>query len=168
MEIEVSRGAFVSVLASVLVLLFLLIGLAVSPRDGSGAPLVLSPSYLATQRYLDASGEWLKDLSRVDDDLVALLEEQGNIYSHGQEAERVFTAVLATSGEVEQTEAPVSLSSLQSSLIETTNTYLQAARQGLIYAGAPTEGNSQAVLKALKSARAQLDELERKTCPPEI
>ena len=168
MEIEVSRGALVSVLVSVLVLLFLLIGLAVSPRDGSGAPLVLSPSYLATQRYLDASRGWTEDLSRVDEDLVALLENQGNIYSQGQEAERVFTALLATSREVEQTEAPVSLSSLQSSLIETTKAYLQAARQGLVYAGAPTEENSRAVLKALKSARAQLDELERKTCPPEI
>ena len=89
MEIEVSRGALVSVLTSVLLLLLLSIGLMVSPRDGAGTPLVLSPSYLATQRYLDASGEWLKDLSRVDEDLAALLEEQGNIPLGGLRGGRV-------------------------------------------------------------------------------
>lgn len=157
MELEVSRGTVCAFAAAVLLTLLALLGRAVTPVDADCQPLVLSPDYVATLRYLKAAQGCLDRLTQIDADLARVMEEKGNIYTQGRDAERAFEMALSVAREVEQSRTPPSLASLRTALALSATGYVQAARGVLLYVGAPSRENRQALDEALGSARTNLE-----------
>ena len=157
MELEVSRGTVFSVAVALSVGVLVLLGGIVTPTDGDGEPLVLSPSYVATRRYLRTTQGWLEKLGQVNADLADVAEGGGNFFNQGRDAERAFEAVLAIARSVEQTRTPPSLTALQTAFSRCAAAYVGAARSVLAYVSAPSEDNQQVVGQELKVADDRLD-----------
>ncbi len=157
MELEFSRSTLYAVGAVIALMLLAFLGHAITPIDGDGQPLVLSPTYVATVRYLKAAQGWLDRMVQVNTDLVETIEKEGNIYTQGRDAERAFEKALSIAREVEQGKAPPALASLQAALTRSAHTCVQAARAALLYVSAPSAENRQTVDEALDTARGELD-----------
>jgi hypothetical protein len=157
MELEFSRSTLYAMGAVIILTLLSFLGRAVTPIDGDGQPLVLSPAYVATVRYLKTAQGWLDRLAQIDADLTEVMEAQGNIYTQGRDAERAFEKALVIAREVEQGKAPPSLASLQAALTQSAHACVQAARAALLYVSAPSAENRQAVDEALDAARGKLE-----------
>lgn len=157
MELEFSRGTLYTVGAAIALTLLAFLGRAITPIAGDGQPLVLSPAYVATVRYLKTAQGWLDRIVQVNTDLVETIEEEGNIYTQGRDAERAFEKALSIAREVEQGKAPPALASLQAALTRSAHACVQAARAVLLYVSAPSAENRQAVDEALDAARSELD-----------
>jgi hypothetical protein len=157
MELEVSRGTAYTTVAILVIVVLTLLGWTVTPVDAAGDPLVLSPAYVATMRYLKTAQGWLEALQQVDADLVETMEGTGNLYRQGRDAEKAFERMLAIAREIEQAKTPPSLMALQSAIDQGANAYVQAARSVLVYVSAPAEENRQSVIQGLETARAKLE-----------
>ena len=157
MEVEFSRGSFYAIGGVTILTLLALLGRAITPLDGDGHPLVLSPAYVATVRYLKTAQGWLDKMAQIDADLVEVMDAQGNIYTQGRDAERAFEKALSIAREVEQGKAPPALASLQAALTWSAHASVQAARAVLLYVSAPSAENRQTVEEALDAALRELD-----------
>jgi hypothetical protein len=157
MELEFSRSTLYAIGAVIALMLLAFLGRAVTPIGGDGQPLVLSPAYVATVRYLKAAQGWLERMAQIDADLTETIEEEGNIYTQGRDAERAFEKALSIAREIEQGKAPPALASLQAALTRSAHACVQAARSALLYVSAPLAENRQTVDEALDAARSELD-----------
>ena len=157
MELEFSRSTLYTIGAAIALTFLALLGRAITPIAGDGQPLVLSPAYVATVRYLKTTQEWLERMAQVDANLSQVVDAQGNIYTQGRDAERAFEKALSIAREVEQGKAPPSLASLQAALTQSAHACVQAARAALLYVSAPSAENRQAVDEALDAERSELD-----------
>ena len=157
MELEFSRSTLYAIGAAVILTLLAFLGRAVTPIADDGQPLVLSPAYVATVRYLKAAQGWLDRMVQIDADLTEVMEAQGNIYTQSRDAERAFEKALSIATEVEQGKAPPALASLQAVLTQAAHTSVQAARAALLYVSAPSAENRMAVDGALDAARSELE-----------
>jgi hypothetical protein len=157
MELEFSRSTLYAVGAVIALALLAFLGRAVTPIAGDGQPLVLSPAYVATVRYLKTTQGWLERMAQLSTDLAEAIEEEGNIYTQGRDAERAFAKALSIAREVEQGNAPPALASLQTDLTQSAHACVQAARAALLYVSAPSAENRQVVDEALGAARSELD-----------
>ena len=157
MELEVPRGTAYTAAAILFLVVLTLLGWTVTPVNAAGDPLVLSPAYVATMRYLKTAQGWLVALQQVDADLVETMEGAGNLYRQGRDAEKTFERMLTIGREVEQTKTPPSLMALQSTIEQSASAYVQAARAVLVYVSAPSEENQQAVTQGLETARTKLE-----------
>jgi hypothetical protein len=157
MELEVPRGTAYTAAATLFVVILTLLGWTVTPVDAAGDPLVLSPAYVATMRYLKTAQGWLEALQQVDADLVETMEGTGNLYRQGRDAEKAFEKALAIAREIEQAKTPPSLMALQSAIDQSATACVQAARAMLVYVSAPSEENQQSVTQGLETARTRLN-----------
>lgn len=157
MELEIPRGTAYTAVAILAVVVLTLLGWTVTPVDAAGDPLVLSPAYLATMRYLKTAQGWLEALQRVDTDLVETMGGTGNLYRQGRDAEKTIERMLAIAREIEQAKIPPSLMALQSAIEQSASAYVQAARSVLVYVSAPSEENQQAVTQGQETARTKLE-----------
>lgn len=153
MELEVSRrtlGWSAGVLALVALIL---LGQAVTPVDGNGGVLVLSPSYVATVRYLKTVQGWLKHLENVEGKIADVLRGEGNFYKQGQDAENAFEAVASIAAGIQQRQPPPALTLLQLAVSECAAAYVNTARLTLAFVSEPSEANKGAASSALETAR---------------
>ena len=157
MELEFSRSTLYAIGAAIVLTLLAFLGRAVTPIDGDSQPLVLSPAYVATVRYLKMAQGWLDRMIQIDADLIEVMAAQGNIYTQGRDAERAFEKALSVATEVEQGKAPPALASLQAALTRSAHTCVQATRAALLYVSAPSAENRLAVDEALDAARSKLE-----------
>jgi len=156
MELEVPRGTAYTAAAMLVVVVLTLLGWTVTPVDAAGDPLVLSPAYVATMRYLKTVQGWLEALHQLDVDLVETMEGTGNLYKQGRDAEKAFEGILVIAREIKQAKTPPSLMALHSAIEQGANAYVQAARSVLVYVSAPSEENRQIVTQGLETARTRL------------
>ena len=157
MELEVPRGTAYTAATILFVVVLTLLGWTVTPVNAAGDPLVLSPAYVATMRYLKTAQGWLETLQQVDANLVETMGGTGNLYRQGRDAEKAFERMLAIAREIEQAKIPPSLMALQSVIEQSAVAYVQAARSVLVYVSAPSEENQQAVIQGLETARTRLE-----------
>ena len=168
MELEVPRGTAYTAAAAFFVAVLVLLGWTVTPVDAANEPLVLSPAYVATMRYLKTAQGWLEALQQVDADLVETMEGTGNLYRQGRDAERAFERVLAIAREIEQVKTPPSLVTLQETFGQCASAYVQAARSVLVYVSAPSEENQRVVTQELETACTRLEmcqTMQEAMCP---
>jgi len=152
MEIEFSRGVLGWIVVIGVFVALALVGRAVTPADGSGGVLVLSPSYVATVRYLKIAQRWLEQMENVEGKIKNVLEGQGNFYRQGQEAESAFESAASIARSIRQRQPPLALLSLQSAVDDTANLYVEAARRTLAYVSEPSDENKAAAFAALEKA----------------
>lgn len=157
MELEFSRRTLYGIGAAAILVLLAFLGRAVTPIAGDGQPLVLSPAYVATVRYLKTAQGWLERMAQIDADLTEVTMAQGNIYTQGRDAEQAFEKALSVAREIEQGKAPPALASLQAALTRSTHAGVQSARAALLYVSAPSAENRQAVDEALNASRSELE-----------
>jgi hypothetical protein len=157
MELEFSRSTLYAIGAAIALTLLALLGRAITPIAGDGQPLVLSPAYVATVRYLKTAQAWMDRMAHLDADLTEAIEQEGNIYTQGRDAERAFAKALSIAREVEQGNAPPALASLQAALTRAVHACVQAARAALLYVSALSAENRQAADEARDAARGELD-----------
>ena len=159
MELELSRGTVYAFTVFLLACGLALFGWTVTPVAGDGEPLVLSPAYVATMRYLQTAQGWLKALERLDADLIDVLTGDGSFYDQGRDAERVFEGAVAIARAVEQTQTPPSLIALQTAFDQCADAYVEVARSLLVYVSAPSLENQDIVGQEREIARAELESL---------
>ena len=152
MELEVSRHTLWTLGGIVLFVTFVLLGRAVTPVDGEGDVLVLSPSYVATVRYLKAAQGWLKQMDTVETGIAGVLEGEGNFYRQGEHAEGAFESAVAIVRSIDQTTSPPALTSLRVAVSGCAVAHVNAARQTLAYVSEPSDENKQTALAALEQA----------------
>ncbi len=157
MELELSRRAARRWAIIATVILLGICGRTVTPVDGSGEPLVLSPAYVATVRYLQTAQQWVSRLEQVDIDLAAVMEEQGNFYQQGRNAERAFESAASIAREIAQAQTPPALAAVQETFAHCAAAYVQVARAVLVYVSAPTEENRQVVNQEMEVSRTTLE-----------
>lgn len=156
MEIEVSPRALVVLGCVIMVGLMMLLGRAVTPWN-DGEPLVLSPDYVATVRYLRSVQNWIEQLEQVDADIARAMDGKGNFYSQGRDTERAFDRALSIAREIDQTGGPPTLNVLQSLVRGTSIAYIETARAVMAYVSIPSEINRQNVDNLMAVARADLE-----------
>ncbi|HDQ72730.1 MAG TPA: hypothetical protein ENN19_11645 [Chloroflexi bacterium] len=140
------------------------LGVAVTPRDGSGHPMVLSPSLHAARQYLKQARTWLDDLAQIDTDLAALLDESDEtaeeLYAQGQQMQKVGERTTGLAQRVALAETPVALVGLRDRFVAATGAYRDAALATARWLNAPTEAAHQVAITALQEARSLRIELE--------
>ena len=153
--------------ASVLVLVAGLYGMGawVTPRDGTGRPMVWVPSLRAAEQYRSQTREWVDDMTDVDRRLTAILSgetgtEAVELYTRGQEMQAIGEKAATLAQQVETDEVPVSLVGLRERAQTAANTYLEAALAAARWLSAPSEAGHQAAEEMLRAARAARVTLE--------
>ncbi len=136
------------------------LGRAVTPRDNSGEPLILSPSLKATIAYRAQARRWVERLHHLDADLQALLTGDRDIYTQTEAVNDLLERALGLAQEVELSRAPAALAGLRQLLVQTGLTYLDTTRAAADWVGAPLAENEQVTLDFLGQARALLTQAE--------
>ena len=135
------------------------LGNRLTPRDGAGRPLILSPSIYAAERYRRAALEWLGTWEEVDRGLTGLLAEgevtdPAQLYAMSREAERLVQTAMAVAQDAAFTPPPTGLVGLAERLRSAAEAHLAAAQAAARWVGAPEPENRYAALEALRTARA--------------
>ena len=162
--ISISRRTVRRVTFAVLIPLVIVglvyLGRSVTPRDKSGAPLMLSPSLKAMLAYRAQARQWVERLRDLDTDLTALLSEDRDIYYQTEAANDLLDRGLGLAQEIEVSRAPAALAGLRQLLAQTSLAYLDTTRAAADWVGAPLPENEQGVLDLLGQARALLAQVE--------
>jgi hypothetical protein len=162
---RVLRGVLWALLALGVVIGLYALGVAVTPLDSAGRPLVLSPSLRAAERYRVRAVAWVAQMADIDHRLDALLAADGTtdpaeLYAQGQEMQEIGEAAVNLSQRLEAVEVPVALVGLREQACAASDAYVEAAMLVARWLGAPSEAGFQSALEALHAARSLRMELE--------
>ncbi len=141
------------------------VGAWVTPRDGTGHPMVWVPSLRAAEQYRSQTLEWIDDMTDVDRRLAVILSgetgtEAVELYTQGREMQAIGEKASALVQQIKTTQAPVSLVGLRERAQTAANTYLEAALAAARWLSAPSEAGHQAAEETLRAARAARVALE--------
>lgn len=141
------------------------LGQALTPRDGTGRPVALSPSVWAAERYRRTVLRWLDRMESLDEGLENLLTQAdltdpAALYRSSDQAQRLTGEAAALVQAATFTAAPVSLSSLRDLAVRAAEGYWKAAEASARWVGAPEEVTRKEALEALEQARQARQELE--------
>jgi hypothetical protein len=142
------------------------VGVAVTPRDDDGNPMILSPSLWATERYREQVQQWIGELMEIDRRLTALLGQDVSaansteLYHQGQEMQAIGEMASLIEQQITFAEPPVSMVGLAEQAKQTAKAYLESAVLTSHWLNAPSETGQQEALEALEQARLQREELE--------
>jgi len=151
------------------VVLFLVVcyilGDHLTPRDGAGRPLVLSPSVRAAEGYRRATLRWMAEMEEIDHRLTALLAEgevtdPALLYRLSQETQEVVDRATRLERDVAFTIPPPALTGLAEQVRDAADAYLEAALSTTRWVGAPEPEGYRSALEALRSARGLRQRLE--------
>jgi len=153
-----------------LTVIVVLVGLYVlgdrmSPRDGEGRPLILSPSVRAAEGYLRSVQKWVGRMKELDDGLSLLLTEDSSadpamLYDQSERVQRLMGQATALLSDAEFTPPPPALVGLQTQAQAAAQAHFEATQAAAFWVGAPQEDNLRAALGALEQAREIRRQLE--------
>lgn len=124
MEIEVPRGFVVTVVVVAVVGLLLFVGVASSPRDVTGRPLLLSPERRAILIFLRRAEGWEVELRRILADLDRLAEDiriapaPENLYDRARRAQSALDRARALEKEISRAVVPETIQGLHRLALE--------------------------------------------------
>lgn len=135
-----------------------LLGARLTPRDGAGRPLLLSPSVYAAERYRQMVLRWMREMERVDRDLTTLLSIDGGsdpvrLYGLIQEVEGLIDQAIAIYREAVFATSPPALTGLAEQVRAAAAAHHQAVLATAQWVGAPEPENRRAALEVLRRAR---------------
>lgn len=167
MEIEIPRRLTAIVLSLAFLVILTLVGLAASPRDASGHPLLLSPERRAVLHYLNRSRDWARRLESLQSRLDALTPggdfqpaaSPGDLYRQAQEAQRILDALDAIRREVERARVPPSMVGVHDLVTASVQAHLAWAEAISAYIGAPSPQGMQGVAQLRQEAVQSLAQL---------
>ena len=163
-EVEIPRGILSTVLVLVLTLGVGLLGWWVSPRDAQGRPMLLSPRVASMRRYYRLSRAWYREIAQVHHDLVSLLQEdQGSLLVQTKRLDGVFLTIGQVYQAWKKTPPPPALDALARQVEKTVLAYRKAAQATSEYLSRPGDDTRAQALKALQTAKTELDALGEMT-----
>lgn len=145
-----------------LVFLFILVGIAVSPLDEQGRPVLLLPEVKAIGDYRRALNDRLRDLAALDSEIAGILavERQGDLFTQSRNAQQTLEHAVRLAQQVDRTPAPPVAAGIHAQLLNTALAYLETARAALQWVSTPLEENREVAREYLEQARAMKAELE--------
>ncbi len=141
------------------------VGTRVTPRDGTGRPMVWVPSLRAAERYRLYAHEWVEVMTEIDRRLTALLSgetgtEAVELYTQGREMQAIGEKATALVQRIKTTQVPVSLVGLRERAQTAANAYLETALATARWLNAPSDIEHQSAVEMLHTARAMRATLE--------
>jgi hypothetical protein len=148
-----------------LVVLFVLIGLLVSPLDGQGKPVLLLPEVKAIGDYRRALQSYLVEIASLDGEIAAILavDRQGDLFTQSLNAQQALEHAVRLAQQVDRTQTPPIAAGIHAELLNVNMAYLEAARAALQWVSAPQEENREAARQVLNQARVMNAGLEVNT-----
>jgi hypothetical protein len=167
-EIEISRRFIATIVLSLVILALAVVGLAVSPRDTGGHPLLLSPERRAVLHYLSRCRNWADRLESLQTRLDNLTPEgtdfqpatsPGDLYRQAQEAQRILDATTSLRREVEQARIPSTMTGVHGMVTASVQATYAWAEALSAFVGAPSQQGVQELVNLRREARESLTQL---------
>ncbi len=169
MEIEFPRRLLVIVASALAVLALILVGLAVSPRDADGHPLLLSPQRRAILHYLKWCGDWTDRLADLEGRLDGLMPARanpqpapspGDLYRRAQQAEEALRTATALQLEAERAAVPPPMVGVHNLVTAAAQAHTAWAEAVVAYVGAPSPEGATALTDLRQAAVDALTRLQ--------
>ena len=139
----------------------LLLGIAVSPLDGQGRPLLLSPGVKAVEDYRRSLSTWDADLTTLNSQMAGLLASgQADLFSQSSQGQQILDETQNILEEIDLTPTTAAAMPARDLALQAGRSTLVAAQATLLWISAPTPANLEAARQALETARADLASLE--------
>lgn len=163
MEIEIRRETATTIVVSLLLLIFGLIGYAASPRDDAGRPVLLLPDVRAVEEYRRSVSGWAERWRALDTSLQEIVAGDANsdLLAVSRKAQRTFEQTVALAREVDAAESPASLLGLREQASASALAYVEASVAVARWVSAPSVENRDAAQQALVGAGRALSALEQ-------
>ena len=142
-EIEIPREAIYVTLIVIVLVVFGVIGNAVSPRDAENRPVLLLPDVRAVEQYRAAAESWVGEWVALDKQLRSILDAPltNDLLGQSRKSQQAFDQALELSRAVESTDSPSSLIGLSGQTRNAAVAYLNAAMAVARFISAPTPDN---------------------------
>lgn len=163
MEIEIRRETIATIVISLLLLVFGLIGYAASPLDDAGRPVLLLPDVRAVEEYRRSVSGWAGRWRALDTALQEIVAGDANsdLLAVSRQAQRTFEQTVALAREVDAAESPASMLGLREQASASALAYVEASVDVARWVSAPLVENRDAAQQALAGAGQSLAALEQ-------
>jgi len=161
-EIEFPRRLLITVASVLAVLVLILVGLVVSPRDADGRPLLLSPQRRAILQYLKWYREWTDRLADLESRLDELMPEStgriqpapvpGELYQRARQTEEVLRTASALQLEAERVNVPPPMAGLHNLVTIASQAHAAWAEAVVAEVGAPSPEGAAALADLRQAA----------------
>ena len=135
------------------------LGSLVSPHDGEGRPLVLSPRLRATERYRGRVTAWSDQMASIDQRLTTLLASEesadpAQLYAQSEEIQAIGEEIADLTHQVRPVTAPVAMVGLREQVQAAAAAYLETSLSTARWLSTPSETDRRQALEMLRQARA--------------
>jgi hypothetical protein len=152
------------IIVFVMVILFAVIGWIVTPLNEKGQPILLLPDVKKVEDYRSKAAKWTDEFRILDGRLATLMSGNSkSLYSQSKSSQDLFSEFVKLAQEIQNTEAPASLTGLKESLLSTSDTYLNAGQAALKWVSNPTIENYDLAQSLIRTAQGSLSTLENNT-----
>lgn len=124
-----------------LVVLLSVIGFIVSPSDGDGRPILLSPDVKAVEDYRWSAQAWMEQLRTLDGEIAGILQtdNQGDLFTQSQQVQQMLQHAVDLAKQVDQTQTPAAALGYHEQMYSAAMAYLEAARAVMRWVSAPEQ-----------------------------
>lgn len=152
------------IIIALLVIAFGVIGWQTTPKDEKGQPLLLLPDVKKVEDYRQKAEKWVEELKTLDGKLAVLMSGNSNsLFSQSKNSQDLFAAYVKVAQDIQNTEAPASLTGLKDELLNTAYAYLNAGQASLKWVSNPSNDNFDATQERIETAQDLLSKLETNT-----
>jgi hypothetical protein len=145
-----------------IVVIFIIIGIIVSPQDELGKPILLLPEVKSIEDYRHSARYWISELSSIDSEIDQLLRsvDMGDVFTQSRAAQSILQSSVNLAQQVDQIDVPTVGIGLHQQILTTALSYVEAARSTVKWISVPESENKEAALNQLDEARILRKELE--------
>jgi hypothetical protein len=159
-----SKSEVTLVVVLVVVVVFTAVGWAVTPINEKGQPVLLLPDVKKVEEYRSKAANWTEEFRILDGRIASLMSGNSrSLYSQSKSSQDLFEDFVKLAQEIQNTEAPASLTGLKDSLLTTSDSYLNAGQAALKWVSNPTTENYDLAQTLIDLAQESLSELEGNT-----
>ena len=159
-----SKSEITLVIVFVVAIVFGVVGWMVTPTNEKGQPILLLPDVKKVEDYRSKAVKWSKEFQILDGRLATLMSgNSASLYSQSNTSQDLFADYVKLAQEIQNTEAPASLTGLKDSLLGTSDTYLNAGQAALKWVSNPTTENYELAQSLIDTAQESLSLLESNT-----
>lgn len=153
----------VGIIILCMVVLLSVIGFIISPRDGDGRPILLSPDVKAVEDYRRSAQAWMEQLRILNGEIAGLLQtdNQGDLFTQSRQTQQMLQHAVDLAKQVDQTQTPAAALGYHEQMYSAAMAYLEAARAAMRWVSAPEQGRkeeAQARLYLAQTARKILED----------
>lgn len=159
-----SKSEITLIIVFVIATVFGVVGWLVTPTNEKGQPILLLPDVKKVEEYRSTAVKWAKEFQILDGRMATLMSGNTNsLYSQSKSSQDLFADYVKLEQEIQNSEAPASLTGLRESLLTTSNAYLNAGQAALKWVSNPTTETYELAQSLIDIAQESLSLLENNT-----